>query len=236
MIISLKSVLAVTILAWFFYRSMLAVIPLSVLGVLFFRQQVKSVKKEKVEMLEVQFKECILSVSTSLQAGYAVENAFMESRQDMKLLFGDNSEIYRELEWMRRGMVINLTLEELLAELGERSGSEEIRQFSQVFMIAKRSGGNLPEVIRTSADMISAGVETKQEIHTLLSGRKMEQNIMKVVPFFMLFYIGISYPGFFDDLYYNLPGISIMTGCLLVYLAAYVLGEKIMEQIQQKMQ
>ena len=124
-----KSVLVVCVLAYFFYRSIWAVIPLTVVGVLFFRMEtVRKVERVKEE-LNCQFKECILSVAASLKAGYAVENAFVESRNDMKLLYGEKSVIYKELEHIRRGLVINITLQELLTDLAHRSGSDDIMQF-----------------------------------------------------------------------------------------------------------
>ena len=230
-----KSVAVVMFLALFFYRSLFAAIPLVGIGVLYF----KNLKKNKIEKcrqeLELQFKECIMSVSTSLRAGYAVENAFLESGKDMRLLYGEHSLIYRELELIRRGLVINITLEELLRDLAERSNSREIRQFSEVFSIAKRNGGSLPEIIYQTADMIGQKIDVKQEIQTLLSGRQMEQNIMKVMPFGILFYISITYPGYFDMLYHNWQGAAIMTACLIIYLVAYMLSDKILGKIAMEL-
>ena len=179
----------------------------------------------------MQFKECILSVSTALRAGYAVENAFLESRRDMRLLYGNQSLIYQELEVIRRGLVINVTLEELLRDLAKRSNSSEIKQFAEVFVIAKRNGGSLPEIIYSASTVIAQKMDARQEIPTLLSGRQMEQRVMKVMPFGMLLYIGVSYPGYFDMLYHNWQGIAIMTVCLLIYLAAYVLSDKTLSKI-----
>lgn len=231
----LKAVTAVILLAYFFYRSITAVIPLTSIGFAFYRHQEKEKKRLRREELTGQFKECILSTATAMQAGYAVENAFLESRRDMTLLYGEKSMICHELELIRLGLIRNVTLEELLKDLAERSKCEEIWQFAQVFTIAKRSGGNLPEIIRASVELINRRIETAQEIRTLLGGRKMEQNVMRVVPFGIFLYIGISYPGYFDNLYHNAQGIAIMTGCLSLYLAAFVIGEKIMQKIEQTM-
>lgn len=231
-----KSVLVVALLAYFFYRSVWAMLPLSVIGVLFFRMESERRIETTREELISEFKECILSVAASLKAGYAVENAFVESRNDMRLLYGEESVIYAELEHIRRGMVINITLEELLSDLAVRSGSDDIVQFAQVFAIAKKSGGRLPDIIQTTAEMIGRRIDARQEIRTLLSGRQMEQNIMKLMPFGILFYIGISYQGYFDSFYHNLQGVAIMTVCLVVYVVAYVLGDKILQQIARKME
>ena len=50
---------------------------------------------------------------------------------------------------------------------------------------------------------------------------------MNMVPFFIIFYISISSPGFFDVLYHNPFGIVLMSICMVVYMAAYLMSEKI---------
>lgn len=226
---------AVLLIAYFFYRNLWMAVLLAPIGFFVFKKQLDRKKKNCVDKLTVEFKECILSVSTALKAGYAVENAFLESLGDMKLLYGEKSLIYSELELIRRGLIINITLEELLENLAQRSGSGEIRQFARIFSIAKRNGGNIPEIIRTSSELIGKKIETTQEIRTVLSGRRMEQNIMKIMPFGILAYIGISYQGYFDSLYHNLRGILIMTLCLAIYIFAYVTGDKILDRIEKEM-
>ena len=222
--------------AWFFYRNLLFAILLSPLAWLIVRELQKR-KGEKLRLsLTEQFKECILSVSASIQAGYAVENAFMESREDIRNLYGEHSEMYEELEGIRRGLVINISLEELLLDFGERSGCEEIMQFAQMFSIAKRGGGSLSAMISTSANLISQKIEARQEVDTILAGRKMEQNVMRLMPFGITFYVGSTYPGFFDPLYHELSGIGIMTLCLALYLAAVLVGEKVFQGIWKQLE
>ncbi len=221
-------------LAYFFYRSIWAMIPMAGVGTVYFFGIRQSKAKSVREELTGQFKECILSVSASLKAGYAVENAFLESGADMLSLYGENSMIYQELELIRRGLIINITLEEQLRDLADRSGCPEIEQFAQVFFIAKRSGGKLPEIIAASSDLIGHRIAARQEMATLLGGRKMEQTVMKLVPFGILTYVGISTPGYFDVLYHNWQGAAVMTVCLAIYLTACVLGDRIMAGISRE--
>lgn len=228
---SLLSVSVVGFLAYFFYRSVWAFPTLSPIGVFCYHSiRGKKLKRYKEE-LTVQFRECILALATSLQAGYSAENAVVECGKDMKLMYGENAPICRELELIRRGLAINITLEELLKEFATRSGCEEINQFAQIFSLAKRNGGNMAEIIRSSAALIGKQIELRQELQTLLAGKRMELNIMKAMPFGILFYITLGNPGYFDVLYHNLTGITVMTGCLAAYLAAYCLGERVMEKM-----
>ena len=219
----------------FFYRSVIAVLPMSVIGIIFFYSRRQKKAEETKKELTVQFKECILSVSASLQAGYSVENAFRECRQDMVLLYGEEALICGELDYIRRGLDINIVLEELLADLADRSACPEIREFAQIFILAKRNGGSMPEIIRGSAAMIGQKIELQQEIAVMLSGKQMEQNIMKGMPFGILLYIGLTNRGYFDVLYHNWQGATLMTGCLGMYLLAYFLGERIMGKIRLEM-
>lgn len=220
--------------AYFFYRSLWAVLPLVPMGVVFFRKIRRGKGEREREELTEQFRECILAVSTLLGAGYSVENAFLECEQDMSLMYGKDALICGELKMVRRGLHINVSLEELLTDLGERSGCEEIVQFAEVFSIAKRSGGNLAEIIRSSAELISRKAELKREVDTLLSGKKMELNIMKLMPFAILAYIGSSNQGYFDMLYDNLYGRFIMTGCLAAYIGAWALGELVIRRMRRE--
>lgn len=226
----IKGSCLVVFLACFFFRSIWAVVPLSPVGFVYLKRRKKERGKQCRHQLVLQFKECILSVSASLKAGYAVENAFVESGHDMKMLYGENSFIYREIETIRRGLVLNITMEEMLADLAERSGREEMIEFAEVFTIAKRGGGSIPEIIQSSAELIGQKIESQEQIRTLLAARKLEQRIMNVMPFGILIYIGVTYPGYFDMLYHNLFGVLVMAGCLAVYLTAYCLAQNILNR------
>lgn len=138
--------------------------------------------------------------------------------------------ICQELSVIRRGLVMNITLEELLSDLGQRSHVAQIKEFASVFSIARKSGGNMAEIIRSTADVIHRMVETREEILTQTAARRMERNIMNVMPFAVLAYVDASNKGYFDSLYHNLTGVVIMTVCLIVYLAAYFLSGWILDK------
>ncbi len=214
-------------LAMFFYRSIWAVLPLSPIGVKCYLMFEKSKGEKRKRKLETEFKDCILAVSANLRAGYGVENAFVEAIPDMQALYGENSLMCQELYFIKKGLGNNRPLEKLLLELGTRSKSDNLEEFAEVFSIAVQNGGNLPEIIQDAADMIGEKIVLAQEIQVLISGRVFEQRIMSVIPFFLVFYVETGNKGFFDVLYHNLTGVSVMTVCLVIYLAAQLLSQKI---------
>lgn len=225
------SVAVVLFLAFFFYRSLFAVPALGWIGVLVYRNRKRQEEKKRQRILSNEFRECILAVATLLQAGYSSENAFLECRRDMVLLFGERGMICEELKLLQRGLGINIALEELLMDMAERTRSPDILQFAHIFGVAKRSGGNMSEIIRNTADIIGKRIETTQEIETLISGKRMELMVMRMMPFGILLYVEVGNPGYFEPLYHNLFGVLIMTVCLALYLGAYAMGNRILNQL-----
>jgi tight adherence protein B len=107
------------------------------------------------------------------------------------------------------------------------SQNSDIQDFAEVFSVAKRSGGNMTDIMGRTISVISRKIDVEKEIDVLTSAKRMEAGIMNLVPFFIIFYISITSPGFFAPLYHNLFGIILMTVCLIFYIFAYFLTERI---------
>ncbi len=225
----LEGIALTAAIGYFFYQSWIACLCLFPLMFLFLREKKKELAKKRGQELSVQFKDLLLSVSANLKAGYSVENAFRESYRDLQMLYGPDSLICKETRHIIAGLENNVVLEKLLYSLGQRSHEPDIMQFADVFMIAKRSGGNMTDILAKTVTVIEQKIETDKEIRLMISAKKMEQKIMNMVPFLIIFYVGSTSRGFFDVLYHNLIGITIMTVCLGFYGAAYLLSKRIVE-------
>ena len=224
-----EGLLLVAVIGYFFYRSWIACIGLVPVLVLFLREKKKELVKKQRQDLSVQFKDLILAVSANQKAGYSIENAFRESYRDMAMLYGEKGIICTELKHIIAGLDNNVVLEKLLYDLGMRSGLPDVVQFADVFMIAKRSGGSMTDILSKTATVIEQKTETDKEIQLMISAKKMEQKIMNMVPFLIIFYVGSTSKGFFDVLYHNLIGVIVMTVCLGFYMAAYLLSKRIVD-------
>ncbi len=230
---NLGKALGVTLLlAWFFYRSFWALIPMLLPGALYYRKCVKEKIARDREVLEAQFCECIESVGTSVRSGASVETAFLAAYPTMETLFGKNSMICEELRGIRRGLSRNIPLEKLLRNLADRAGIDAISRFAEVFAIVKRSGGRMEDIIRSSAELIRIRQNNRREIRAILGARRAEMKIMRIMPFLIVIYVSMGQPAYFDPLYGNQRGALIMSGMLVVYLAAYLLGEGVLGKLE----
>ena len=228
MLEGLKCVVIILLFSAYFYRSLWATIPLCGIGLWCWKRDSQRKAQQDRRQLLLQFRDMVRSVAGAMEAGYSVENAFLESYEDMSVMYGSGSMICRELTLIQRGLAVSLTMEELLEDLGKRSRTEQIQEFALVFAIARNNGGRMRDVISSFALMIQRQVDTKEEILTRTAGRRMEQNIMNVMPFGIITYVGISNKGYFDMLYHNLFGVVVMTVCLAVYMVACGLAEVIL--------
>lgn len=226
---SIQGGLVVGCIAYFFYHSVFACLFLIPVFFFFIREKRKELARKRQQELTLQFKDMILSLSANQKAGYSVENAVREAYRDMAMLYGKNSPICRELTFLIKGLDNNMVLEQLLYNLGIRSHIPDIIQFADVFLIAKRNGGNMTEILAETAGTIEQKIEVDREIQVLISSKQMEQKIMNMVPFLIIFYISMTSEGFFDVLYHNPVGIVIMTICLIVYFAAFQMSRKIVK-------
>lgn len=223
----IKSFLVVIALDYFFYRSLLALIPLSAAGFLYYRMEKKALHRMKKEQAREQFKELMLLVSTSQKAGFSAENAFISSYQDMKALYGRDSSICHVIQVLKTGRENNIPFSRLWKQIGDQLAIPEIREFAQVYEISQESSGNMASVMERTADIIVHSIETEKEIVLLLSARRLEQKIMNVMPFFIMMYISLTSPGYFEGLYHSVQGVLIMSLCLFIYLGAYQLSVRI---------
>lgn len=211
-----------------FYDSLFASFLFLPFVYVYLEKKKKQLCNKRQKQLEKEFRDVILSVLANVQAGYSIENAFHESYQDIVMLYGTESVMAYELRLLRQKLRINQTVEEALQNLADRSGITDIQDFAEVFRMAKRTGGNVKEIISNTAMILRDKQEVRREIDTLLTQKELELKIMRYIPFGIIGYLSLTSRGYFDVLYHNLFGVLVMTGCLAVYVLAVYLAEKIL--------
>ena len=189
----------------------------------------KKLIAERRRHLTLEFRDALAGVSAALSSGYSAENAIGEALKDLRLLYPDGALIVREFVYMNARMRNGSTAEEVLSDFGERSGTEDIRSFAEVFSAAKRGGGNMIAILQRSIDKINRRIEVKCEIRTFLAAKRYETLILKMMPFGIILYLRICSPGFLEPLYHNAAGIGVMTVLLLLYLGCAAAADRLME-------
>lgn len=224
-----QSILLCVLVDYLFYQN-IWVLPF-MLPVSFFylkwknRQKIKNRKRR----FNYQFKDALNAMSVAVQAGYSVENAVSACTRDLERLYAKEDDILREFHYIESQQRISVPVEDLFLDLGNRCQVEDVENFAAVFYTAKRTGGDMQNVIQKVARMLGDKIDVNREIETTLAAKKTEQLIMSLMPAGIILYLQMTSPGFLSVLYGNAFGICAMTVCLGIYAGAWWMGRKIVE-------
>ena len=217
------------VISYLFYRSVIAFLVFFPIIIPFLKARRKDLNTRRTRESLAEFTTGMQMVNASLQAGYAIENSFREAISELRKIYPDDAFIIVEFRHILTQTSLNVPVETLLLDLGNRTHIEDIQNFAEVFQTAKRTGGDMIAIIRNAVTSIQVKKETREEIETNLSGKASEQRIMSAAPILLIAYTSITSPGFLDVCYHNTLGIAIMTFSLLIYAAAFLWGRKIMQ-------
>ena len=221
--------MAIIIISILFYGTIYAVVILLPLGVPIYREQKRRIINKKKKELKVQFKDMLMVRSDSLKTGYSVSNALKESYKDMVSMYGRYSYICEELRIMISKIKLNVREEDIFKDFAKRTGLREAILFSRIFSVAKKTGGNMTEVIGSVTDSIVLKENVREEIEVSTTEKKTEQKIMTLIPMALILYVKMMSPDFLNIMYETNAGRIVMTICLVLYILAFLWAQKIVE-------
>lgn len=222
-----EGIVIVCVAAYIFYENILMVFILSPYVYLHYKQRkMERAKKDNNEFCR-KFRDGIMSVSFALNVGYSIENAFIQAVEELELIYGRDSDITIKFRYIVVRLGQNENIEDIFMDFAEESKVEDIIYFAEIFRYAKRSGGDLISIIRNTTQIIQQKEEVLSEIDTIISGKRMEQRVMSIIPAAIVVYLKLTAAEFIQPLYGNVYGAVIMTVCLIVYVIADMWAKRI---------
>ena len=217
------------VLDYLFYQNIYVMLLSFPANIFLFRWQKQNLIRSRVKAINLQFRDALNSLNVAVQAGYSIENALIASARDLEQLYPSGADILSEFRDMEHQLYLSVPIEDLFLDLGARTGVEDIENFAAVFSTAKRTGGDMGEIIQKTAHMLSDKIDVAREIEASLTAKKHEQTLMSLMPAAIILYLRLTSPGLLDVMYGNLFGASAMTACLAVYAFSFWLGRRIID-------
>lgn len=214
-------------ISYLFYSTFIPVILMILPINLYLKIICKELNDKRKKELTIQFREFCISMCTQLMAGYSLENSIKEICREMKQMYGEKSYLYKELIIMNSKIMLGEKIEDCFNNFSKRCDIEEIRLFSEVLNIAKRSGGDIIEIVKNTADSISQKIGVEREIETIINSKKYELKVMYFIPMLMIIYVNFTSPEMMLVMYNTILGKIIMTACLFMYILAIIIGERL---------
>lgn len=225
---SMGAAVLIFLLAFVFYRNYLISLLFCPLSILYPEIKRKEIIKKRKTELNIQFKDMLYSVSSSLSASKSIEMAIRDTVKDLEIIYPDHDvDIIKELKWIISGIEMNQPIETLLQDFAKRSDIEDIYNFSNVISLCKRTGGNLIEVIKNTSNIINDKIEIRQEIGIILAQRKFEQRILNVLPIIIVLLLSVSAEDYVKPIFNTMSGRIVMTISLALFITAFYISKKI---------
>jgi tight adherence protein B len=215
------------LIGYIFYRSFFLALLITPLSMFYPRIRTRQIIKKRNTELRLQFKDSLQSLSSSLHAGKSFESAMRSAISDLLIQYETDSYIIREFEIIVRKLESNETVERAFAQFAERSMVEEIISFAEILETCKRTGGNLISAIKSSTDIISDKIEVLNDIGSILAEKKLEQNILTIMPIVLILMLSASAKDFMMPVFTGIIGRIVMTISMILFVVAYFLSEKI---------
>lgn len=184
--------------------------------------------ERRKKKLQKQFMDFLEALTTSLSAGNTMYGAVVNARGDMLNQYSDKEMIIVEINEIVAGVDNGKTLEEMLQSFGERSGNEDILNFSNVISNCYRLGGNFANVVRHTREIISDKITVADEIATKISSNKLQHNAMSLMPIAIVGLLKVSSADFAKNLS-SLLGVVITTIAIAIFVASFFWGRKIVK-------
>ena len=182
---------------------------------------VKTVASREKKKFDNQLPDTLTLTSTSLRAGYsllqAVEAVAQESPEPSRREFS------RALTEIRLGR----PLIDSLGDIAVRMESQDFEWAVLAISIQREVGGNLAEVLQTTAETMNMRNRLRREMRALTAEGRISAIIMAVLPFFLFGLISFVNPSYLVPLYTTTIGWGLVGFSILLIIAGVAWMHKI---------
>lgn len=185
-----------------------------------FKQYKMNAIKRRKEQLLSQFKYALDFLTTGILAGMSLEKSFYECYKNLSQLFGKESLMCKEISVILNKISLSEPIEKEIRKLSKRAHIREINEFADMIELGKRTGADMPQIMKNTSDVIMEKILIKEEILTITMSKRFEAKIMKMMPFAIVVYLRWGTDNYFQNLYHNAFGVVVMTIAIVCYFLA----------------
>ena len=213
-----------------FYNSLIVAVILAMLSIPFERYYRRYLVEKYRQRMGVEFKDMLTSMSASFAAGRHMTEAVFEARDNLLLIFPNDSPINVELKDISTRLANKAEKErDILFDFAKRSQNTDIQSIVDVYYTCLTTGGDIINAVNRATEIIIDKMSIRRELETLTAQKKFEAKILTFIPLVILFFLRINSPDYLDSLYGNPLGIIIMTIAIICLGISFVWSNKIMD-------
>ena len=209
------------LLAALFAESWFLIVPALVVAVLP-KILLDRLSARRVGLLEAEIEAWLNAIAGALKASPSLGEAIESS---LPLLPSPMSE---EVDLVIKEYAFGTPLDRALANLADRVDSRTLAGSVLALQIARRSGGNLPEVLQSCAAALREMARLEGVVRTKTAEGKAQAFVIGALPVPLVYGIGCIDDHFFDPLYHLMTGHLVIAAAVVLWALAVLGARKIL--------
>ena len=180
-----------------------------------------SARTRKSQAFAEELPDTLVIISSSLKSGLsfnqAIESVANEGGNEVALQFK------RVLAEVQLGKLLT----DSLLDVADRMQSADFRWTISALSIQREVGGNLSDILTTTAETIRGRAEIRREVKALSAEGRMSAYVLVALPFFMLLYLQVTKPEYVKIMFTNPIGIGLMSVVGILISAGWFWTKKV---------
>jgi tight adherence protein B len=180
-------------------------------------------RKRRLDAIEQQLVEFLPMLASSLRAGFAIQQGMELAQEQLGPPLAD------ELAVLVNDTNLGSTLDQALLDMGARVGSPDLEMIITAILVQRSSGGNLSEILETTAHTLRERERIRGDIKTLTASQRLTGLILSVYPVAVGLLLLAIMPSMWSVLFTETLG-QVFLG---IALGLQVIGFLVMRRVMQ---
>ena len=168
-----------------------------------------------------QLPDALATMSNALRSGFSMTQAF-----DSVIERGD-APISEEFGILRRQISLGMGLDEALASMSARVGSEDFTLVSTAISISRKTGGNVTEIFDRISETVRGRMKIQRKVKTLTAQGRMQGALVSAMPLILGAAMYALKPEAMHDFLFSTTGLVAVVVVLGLVAACWFLISKI---------
>ncbi len=161
-------------------------------------------KRRRLEKFNSQLVDTLVSMSNALKAGFSIAQAFESVVKD-----GENP-IAQEFDVFLQQTRVGVSFSDALNSMDERVGSQDLTLVVMAIETARKTGGNLTEILEAISKTIRERMRIENRIKTLTSQGRLQGIVVGAMPIVICLALLVVDPDTMKPFLYSLTGLVVM--------------------------
>lgn len=185
------------------------------------RLYLKILRKNRMRKFNEQLEDALLSMSSSLKAGFSINQALESLAQENRY------PISFEFNLLIQELRLGVTLEEALDKMSRRLDCPDFELVAVSILTARQTGGELTATLERLAGVIRERVRISSRIRALTAQGRMQAVIIALMPVGLFFAIMNIAPDMMNSFFSTVAGVLSLLGVIVLDVTGFIMIRRI---------